>query len=204
MDTVAAYQSMARSAEGSVLARLQETARRRVSAAAFSWLEVAVLDLVLRGAEYQARHLPPGLREFAQLDVRTDSISRFARARVSRLLDRPELTADAEQASLVLRPRLIASGEVNAALFFGRHEMIAQLIDRGRLRPDWVTREWRTSRDERVRNSHVAMHGQVRLWGVPFSSPFSGAMLMHPHDSLAPASEVVNCRCSEIIRVTFP
>lgn len=204
MDTTSAYLRVARQHEQSMLERLRQTARERVSAAAFSWLEIAVREAIHAGASYQARNLPKELRERAQLDLRTQAVSSFVQRRVSRLLDVSGLTADAEQVSLVLRPRLVAAGEVNAALFFGRHELIRQMILRGQLSPFWITREWRTARDERVRASHAALHGQVAQWGLPFVSPSSGVALMHPHDPDAPAREVVNCRCTEIIRVNLP
>lgn len=201
MDTAASYRSMASRAEESVLARLRQTARERVSAAAFSWIELSMRELVLRGAEYQRRSLPRSLRRSAQIDMRSGRTEYFVRGRVSRLLDRPELVADAEEVSLTLRPRTVARTEVNAALFFGRHELLRQLIERRLLRPEDITKEWDAVLDRRTRDSHVGLHGQRRPWGVPFVSPVSGISLDHPHDSSAPASEVVNCRCTEILRI---
>lgn len=200
MDTPAAFQGVSRREELSLLSRLRETARVRVSAAAFSWLDVYLRSLVAEGASYQARHLPRSLRSRAQADLRGYRVDRFVRSRVSRLLDAPGMLADAE-VSLALRPRVVARTEVNAALFFGRHELIWQLVERGQLRSDQISRVWVARLDRRTRDTHVGLHMQVRSWGTPFYSS-AGYPLQHPHDPSAPASEVVNCRCSEIIRVS--
>lgn len=204
MDTVSSYQRMARSAERTVLTRIRATAREHVSAAAFSWVELVLRELVLRGASYQRKSLPRQFRRSGQIDLRSPAVEYFVRARTSMILDVPGLVRDSEEVSLTLRPRLVSSTMVNAALFFGRHELLSQMIARGQLNPEWIARQWKTRRDERVRNSHVGLHDQVRPWGVPFVSPYSGAALMHPHDPSASVSEVANCRCSEIITVALP
>lgn len=200
-DSAAAFRLLSRREEESLLSRLSETLRGHVSAASLSWLDVTLRVLVSLGAEYQARHLPLLTRRRAHLELRTEAIDSFVRARTSRLLNRPDLIADQE---FRLNSSAVALGEVNAALFFGRHQLIHQLIDRNLLLPNWVSRRWVTNRDEFARASHLSLHGQVRPWGLPFSSPVTGASLMHPHDSAAPASEVVNCRCSEVIMVSVP
>lgn len=201
MDTVAGFRRLSFQAENELFSRLQNTLATRESATSLSWIDVYIREMVLAGAEYQRKNLPRHLRPFGQIDMRTENIDRFVRRRVSDLLDRPNMIADADSS---LRPRLIALGEVNAALFFGRHELINQMITRGALRSDWIYRQWKTKRDEKVRNSHEPLHNQIRPWGVPFSSPFSGNTLMHPHDRNAPISEVANCRCSELIFVSLP
>lgn len=203
VDTASSYRSMAREAEESVLERIQETARERVSAAAFSWMELSLRELVSLGAEYQRRSLPRSLRRVSQINLRSRNTEYFVRGRVSRLLDRSDLLLDSEDISLVMRPRTVARTEVNAALFFGRHELIWQLIGRGILSPEQITKEWIAVLDRRTRDSHVGLHRQVRPWGVPFVSPLTGVSLDHPHDSSAPASEVINCRCTENIRISM-
>jgi uncharacterized protein with gpF-like domain len=49
---------------------------------------------------------------------------------------------------------------------------------------------WLSMRDEKVRDSHRAIDGEVRNLGEQFSNG-----LLFPHDPNGPADEVVNCRC---------
>ena len=55
-------------------------------------------------------------------------------------------------------------------------------------------KEWLSSRDERVRETHQAMDGQTVGVADSFLSP-SGATLQFPGDPNAPADEIINCRC---------
>tara|TARA_R110000782_G_scaffold259110_2_gene349316 strand:+ start:29163 stop:31448 length:2286 start_codon:yes stop_codon:yes gene_type:complete len=53
------------------------------------------------------------------------------------------------------------------------------------------TIEWVTSVDDKARASHIGVHGtRVQIGG------FFANGLRRPHDPLAPAGEVVNCRCT--------
>lgn len=58
-------------------------------------------------------------------------------------------------------------------------------------------KEWLDSRDERVRESHRQISGQVAVVGEPFVTS-SGAKLMFPGDPEADPGETVNCRCTLI------
>lgn len=49
---------------------------------------------------------------------------------------------------------------------------------------------WASARDDRVRDSHAALHGEF----VPMDEAFSNG-LMYPGDPDGPAEEVINCRC---------
>jgi SPP1 gp7 family putative phage head morphogenesis protein len=88
------------------------------------------------------------------------------------------------------RSRTIARTEVGSATTEGRY----LAIDRSGFRE----KEWFTAMDERVRPTHQAMHGKIvkvgEMWALP-----SGAYLRHPGDYNGPASEVINCRCVEIV-----
>lgn len=109
--------------------------------------------------------------------------------------------------SRLLRQRgeTIARTEAMAAVNAGRHEAIEQAVEDpdSPVRAEDVRRTWITARDEDVRDTHIAMNGQVRGHNEPFESP-SGAQLMYPLDrSLgAPASEIVRCRCQVTIRLS--
>ncbi len=54
------------------------------------------------------------------------------------------------------------------------------------------THTWLTSRDDRVRDSHAALEGQMR----PLNEKFSNGLL-YPGDTAGEASDVVQCRCVE-------
>jgi len=53
--------------------------------------------------------------------------------------------------------------------------------------------QWKTARDERVRDSHVDMEGEITRVGSPFSNG-----MMYPGDfsSGADLGELINCRCT--------
>jgi len=56
-----------------------------------------------------------------------------------------------------------------------------------------IEKVWRTTGDDRVRDSHLVMDG-VRL---PFDEPFNvdGSIMDYPQDPSGDVSEIVNCRC---------
>jgi hypothetical protein len=58
----------------------------------------------------------------------------------------------------------------------------------------WHRKVWRTRRDNRVRDAHVSMEGQVQGLLEPFIAP-GGAKLRYPGDPTAPIELVINCRC---------
>lgn len=101
---------------------------------------------------------------------------------------------------LQYRSRVIARTEALRSVHEGNDEMYQQAFDTGDLSPDEVTQTWITARDERVRRSHAAMHGQQQPVGQPFRSG-NGYLLMYPGDGSAPASETVQCRCSVTTRI---
>lgn len=66
----------------------------------------------------------------------------------------------------------------------------AQVLDSG-----FPAKGWLTSRDLRVRESHVPMDGQCRAPEELFETG-AGAQLAHPHDPAGGPSEIINCRCT--------
>ncbi len=54
---------------------------------------------------------------------------------------------------------------------------------------------WDTQQDNRVRESHEPMNGQVRRWDEPFITG-DGNYLMYPGDTSAPIKEWIRCRCN--------
>lgn len=53
-----------------------------------------------------------------------------------------------------------------------------------------LLKEWVSMKDQRVRDSHNAVDGEIRELDQPFSNG-----LQYPGDPAGPAHEVVNCRC---------
>ncbi|WP_086778060.1 ADP-ribosyltransferase [Streptomyces griseus] len=56
-----------------------------------------------------------------------------------------------------------------------------------------VVKQWVTRHDAKVRASHKAVDGQIRLLAEPFS--VAGVPMQTPGDPTAPAAQVCNCRC---------
>lgn len=86
----------------------------------------------------------------------------------------------------------------------GRFQSVQQMVERGLITLDQVSKKWQTQRDERVRHSHAVMNGQVQPLNMPFISG-NGNPLMYPGDGTAPPEEIYNCRCSlsYVIRKRF-
>lgn len=55
-------------------------------------------------------------------------------------------------------------------------------------------REWLSTRDDRVRDTHLKADGQVQDFGTPFS--VGGDKLQFPADPTGSAAETINCRCT--------
>jgi hypothetical protein len=59
---------------------------------------------------------------------------------------------------------------------------------------------WLATEDARTRPDHVEADGQAQPWGTPFRlGPGGLVLMMHPHALGAPANQVVNCRCVELL-----
>lgn len=101
---------------------------------------------------------------------------------------------------LKLRGDTIARTEAIAALHASQTEAFAQVIEKGAVKAQNVKKIWRSASDRRVRDTHAAMDGQSVSWGSPFRSP-SGATIKYPCDPDAPASERIQCRCWQEIKV---
>jgi SPP1 gp7 family putative phage head morphogenesis protein len=54
--------------------------------------------------------------------------------------------------------------------------------------------EWLATHDNRTRQDHRAIDGQVVRVGSPFS--VGGWPMLYPHDPAGPPEETINCRCS--------
>jgi uncharacterized protein with gpF-like domain len=81
-----------------------------------------------------------------------------------------------------------------------RQEATDQVVEETGIEPSRVTRTWVATLDDRTRDTHAEMDGQVVGMDEPFVSP-SGAELMYPGDPNAPPEEVINCRCVVAINI---
>lgn len=61
-----------------------------------------------------------------------------------------------------------------------------------------IVRQWDSTLDARTRDSHMAVDGEIREIGKPFSNG-----LMFPGDPSGAAAEVINCRCALLQRAKW-
>jgi hypothetical protein len=98
------------------------------------------------------------------------------------------------------RARTVARTEVVGAYNGGLHDAFGMIAD-----SDPGTKyvhRWLATEDARTRPDHVEADGQVQPWGEPFRLGPAGLVLMtHPHAPGAPANQVVNCRCVELLEI---
>lgn len=81
-----------------------------------------------------------------------------------------------------------------------QHDRVTKMLAHGALNaataaaagPD-TKFEWRTQRDDRVRDTHSAIEGQMRAAGDPFD--VGGHPLMYPGQPVGPPEIWMNCRC---------
>lgn len=91
------------------------------------------------------------------------------------------------------RAEVIARTEALRSAHQGTEEMYQQAIDAGQINPDALQRRWVTASDERVRDSHSRLNGEVRRIGEAWEA--DAGVLRFPGDPDAPAEETVQCRC---------
>ena len=118
---------------------------------------------------------------------------------ITKMLNRYEVSL------LKLRGDTIARTEALESLNASQQEAMEQTLDKTIYTDQDVQRVWKTAGDNRVRDSHAAMNRQtVKGLQTPFITP-DGYKMKYPHDrSLgAPASETINCRCIQLVRLNY-
>lgn len=92
------------------------------------------------------------------------------------------------------RAEMIARTESLRSVHEGQQAMMTQAIEDGAVDPNKMKQTWITAHDDRVRDSHLPMDGQVKAIGEPFITG-EGAYIRFPGDPDAGAEEVIGCRC---------
>lgn len=92
------------------------------------------------------------------------------------------------------RARVIAQTETTRAYGAGT---LAGGMEQSRLTGRILRKRWDTEHDNRVRESHRDVDGEVRDLGMPFY--VDGFPLMFPGDPIGPPETVINCRCDLVI-----
>lgn len=151
-----------------------------------------------RAAEYLRR-----TRRDRRLDATVKRAAREGRRLSAAEIDR--IAGRYADRLLALRGEAVARTESLRALNAGRAEGVMQMIERGDVPADAVTLVWQATPSARTRDSHRMMHGQEVGFGEAFTSPVTGARMLYPGDGSmgAPASELINCRCSVRTRVDY-
>lgn len=144
----------------------------------------------------QAQALKRALR-----DARSDrSIKRAMRDMIPLPAAQIDSMVDRYQAHYIkYRSEVIARTEALASVHEGVEEAFAQGAEQGPFELDDLEREWDSSGDARVRDTHRYLDGQKKKFGVPWET--SNGRIRYPGDPLAPASERVQCRCVLLTRV---
>jgi hypothetical protein len=106
--------------------------------------------------------------------------------------------------ALKYRADVIARTESIDALRAGQEAAIEQAVELGEVDRQDLTATWDSSGDARTRPQHAAMEGVAAGPDGVFTMP-DGSRMRYPGDrSLgAPASQVVQCRCRKISRISF-
>lgn len=95
------------------------------------------------------------------------------------------------------RAQTVARTEVVGAYNGGLHDAFGMIVD---AQPDRsYFKRWLATDDTRTRPDHREADGQLAAWSQPFV--VGGFPMMHPHDPAAPAREVINCRCTELLEL---
>lgn len=138
---------------------------------------------------------------------------RFDRTVLAAIRDGKPLSADTvskilsrySDSLLKMRADTIARTETIASLNAANQEAYRQGLEKVGMTEQDVTRVWKAASDERTRHDHAAMRG-VEVIGL--NTPFTltdGSQMLYPGDTSlgAPASQTINCRCSQFIRLDF-
>lgn len=107
---------------------------------------------------------------------------------------RQKMIAAYRNRALRYRAEAIARTEAMAALHEAQQQAIEQAVASGSITKAQVGFVWRTAHDNRVRESHQSMDGDVVKLGEKFVTG-NGNYLEFPGDPNGPVEDIINCRC---------
>jgi len=146
-------------------------------------IEHQVFKLVRESNQYTLEQISENVVEAIQDAV----ASGFSEGEsIQQIVDRID---DVYKFAVDTRAERIARTEVITAANAGTHEAMKKTGVK--------EQEWLSSRDDRVRESHYKMDGQITGIDGHFISP-DGAKLKFPGDISAPPEERINCRCTAV------
>jgi hypothetical protein len=106
---------------------------------------------------------------------------------------------------LKLRGDTIAKTESIASLSASRYEGLKQLLESGKIVEDQIRRYWDATNDARTRPDHLAVEAETAERGIGLNDVYivGGVPMKHPHDPDGGAGQVINCRCTERIKIDW-
>ncbi|WP_181418331.1 phage minor head protein [Phyllobacterium leguminum] len=108
------------------------------------------------------------------------------------------------QNAIKSRAETIAITETGRAISAARHEAFNQITEEVEIADDQIEREWKTHRDGRERPSHRNMQVRTVQGREAKFVTGNGVSMMRPHDPSGPSSEVIRCRCVQLMRIKKP
>lgn len=147
---------------------------------ALEWIQSKTLRLVKEANEYTLEQLTDEIVDVVQEAV---TAGYEESETISQIVDRIDSVYEFADESRAIR---IARTETAGAANAGNNEALK--------RAGAEKKEWLSSRDNRTRETHVELDGQVVGVNEKFISP-DGASLAFPGDPSGPPEEVINCRC---------
>lgn len=144
---------------------------------------------------------PARMRHYLSLGRRDKRFDRtvLAAIRDGKALDAAtvdRITGRLSDSYLKLRGETIARTETMAALNQAQIDAFQQAIDSGAIRRQDVRKAWLATKDSRTRDTHAALDGD----SVGIDERFANGLL-YPGDPSGAASELINCRCTMLLRV---
>ncbi|GGB00459.1 hypothetical protein GCM10011491_30830 [Brucella endophytica] len=155
------------------------------------------------------RLLESGSREALDRDLRDRrydrTVARADRAGEPLSADQVERMVDRYRRNAIKsRAETIAITETGNAVSAARQEAFNQITDEVQIADDQIEREWKTHRDGRERPSHRNMQVRTVQGREAKFVTGAGVSMMRPHDPSGPSSEVIRCRCVQIMRIKKP
>jgi len=203
----AAVGAVTRSTEDLVLGVVFDEAAEAEALAAATrsiFLEVMRLGFVRAGAELGDLTFDPDRAPIARLlSDMSDNVNRTTALRVRAIIEQGiaeglsvKDMAKAIEASAAFSPNramLIARTETTSAVEAGSAMAHAEAAEMG----IQFHLQWLSARDDKVRDSHIALDAQEVLPGQEFRDPLTGQTALHPGGFGDPAQDA-NCRCTTI------